>query len=332
MEIFQIRNSFSYERAEPLNYEMKDKDRFDPIKICQVSGASLHRKNDLKITQYYIFSGSYMLEDFCLPIQKRGKINTWKQWVKLHLFPQMAVNEAIWVTDIWSRNYFHWILECLPRILAVGSIGIKAPILLPEYIYSASYVQDSLRDFKLDVLTFNFRQAVKVSTLYLPTHDFPCAFDPKYLNSVIDGYWEIDKGKPIEGYRKIYISRSGAGKRKVKNEDALLPVLNDAGFEILQMENLSFKQQRELMRETRVLVSIHGAGLANMIFMPKGSNVVELHPAVDRYNSCFYHLATALNLNYFYSFEQGDHPNPQEANIEVDIINFKTLVKRLSGS
>lgn len=109
----------------------------------------------------------------------------------------------------------------------------------------------------------------------------------------------------------------------------MIPVLKEAGFECIQLEKLSFKAQRELMRETAVLLSVHGAGLANLIFMQRESKIVELHPDVDRYNSCFYHLASAIDMKYYYSFELGNNLNPQHANISIDIPRFKKMISSL---
>lgn len=207
--------------------------------------------------------------------------------------------------------------------------GIKAPLLIPEHIYGAHYVKESLSDLQVQVITFNFRQTIKVTSLYVASHDSPCAFDPLYIKNVILRFQELDLPQTKETTRKIYISRKEAGKRRVENESELVPILQEHGFEILQMEKLSFREQRELMRQNKVLLSIHGAGLANLIFMPEGSKVIELHPDVERYNSCFYHLAAALNREYYYSFEKADHPNPQEANITIDLDKLENLLKTI---
>lgn len=326
MEIFEIRKSYKYWRDLPLNYKKEDAFRFDPIRECEVSRAFIERVDAVKICQYYIFSNQKLLENFCLPIQLRGKQNVVKQWLKVQLFPKTQVDKAIWVIDLWSKNYFHWILECLPRILALRNSGINLPLLLPEHVYKTPYIRESLDDLNIKTITFNLRQTIKVNKLYMPSHDSPCAFDRAYLESVIGFYNTIDEASDKPALRKIYISRREALKRKIANEEELIPLLLNAGFECVQMEKLSFKEQRNLMKETAVLLSLHGAGLANMIFMQEGSKVIELHPNAENYNSCFYHLASAIGMKYYYSFELGDHPNPQEANISVDLEKIKELL------
>ncbi|GHB23819.1 glycosyltransferase family 61 protein [Mongoliitalea lutea] len=326
MRIKEVRKAYSYSRALPVNYTEAEQVRFESIRECLVSEAFLEELREVSVSQYYIFSGTKLFEDFCLPIQKRGQVQVWKQWLKSKVFPETHIQEAIWITDSWARNYFHWILECLPRLFALQAHGIKAALLIPEHIYRAHYVKESLADLQVEVITFNFRQTVKVNSLYVASHDSPCAFDPLYLKNVIFKFQELDLSQTKEATRRIYISRKEAGKRKVENETELIPMLQEHGFEIMQMEKLSFREQRELMRETKILMSIHGAGLANLIFMPQDAKVIELHPDVERYNSCFYHLAAALNLEYYYSFEKADHPNPQEANITVDLERLDNLL------
>lgn len=329
MEILELRKGYSYLRDLPVNYRQEDALRFDPIRKCAVSRAFIERVDSVKVCQYYIFSDQKLLEDFCLPIQLRGKQQVLKQWLKTQLFPKKRLEEAIWVIDLWSKNYFHWILECLPRILALRSAGINLPLLLPEHVFSISYIRESLADLNIQTFTYNFRQTVKVKRLFMPSHDSPCAFDRDYLKNLVDSYHTIDLPRVAVPSKKIYISRKDAGKRKVANEAELIPVLKEAGFECVQLEKLSFKAQRELMTETAVLLSIHGAGLANLIFMQLGSKVIELHPDTENYNSCFYHLAEAVGMKYYYSFEPGDHPNPQEANISVDLNKMKKLLNML---
>lgn len=329
MKIAEVRKSYTYTRVLPKNFIIEDQLRFDPIRECVVSEAFVEKLQGVSLSQYYLFSGSKLLEDFCLPIQRRGKVRVWKEWLKAQLFPKIEIPEANWITDFWSKNYFHWILECLPRLFALQAQGIKAPLIIPEHIYGAHYVKESLAELQVEVITFNFRQTVKVASLYVASHDAPCAFDPYYIKNVIYRFQKLDSPQTKSVKRKIYISRKEAFKRKVENESDLIPILVRYGFELVQMEKLSFKEQRELMRETKVLMSIHGAGLANLIFMPEEAKVIELHPDVDRYNSCFYHLAAALNREYYYSFEKADHPNPQEANITVDLEKLENLLKMI---
>ena len=66
---------------------------------------------------------------------------------------------------------------------------------------------------------------------------------------------------------------------------------------VIHFENMTFAEQVSSLRFTRVLVSMHGAGLSNIIFLQPGSTVIELmHPLL---NAPFYRfLSYYASLNY----------------------------------
>lgn len=49
-------------------------------------------------------------------------------------------------------------------------------------------------------------------------------------------------------------------------------------LDIIYLEDLNFEQQVRLMSQTRLFISIHGAGLTNTIFMPSTSILLEITP------------------------------------------------------
>ena len=73
--------------------------------------------------------------------------------------------------------------------------------------------------------------------------------------------------------------------RRVMNEEAVLASArawaeqHQGTVEVAELESMSFDAQVELMARTTLLVAVHGAGLANALFMPAGSAVIELFPA-----------------------------------------------------
>lgn len=69
--------------------------------------------------------------------------------------------------------------------------------------------------------------------------------------------------------------------RQFTNLDAVMALLNATGLPVRverALGKLSFSAQVALFAGTGVLVSAHGAGLINAIFMPKGAVVVEVAP------------------------------------------------------
>jgi capsular polysaccharide biosynthesis protein len=79
--------------------------------------------------------------------------------------------------------------------------------------------------------------------------------------------------------RRIYFSRLGDKKREMVNEAMLEIALRERGFAIIRPETLSIKQQIELMSQTSILVGAVGAAFANCLFMPGGSQIIEIQPS-----------------------------------------------------
>jgi capsular polysaccharide biosynthesis protein len=109
----------------------------------------------------------------------------------------------------------------------------------------------------------------------------------------------IGEGNP--GKNRIYISRSNAAYRKVLNEDILFDVLKNYRFDMLHPEGLSLADQVKMFSMAGTLMSIHGAGLTNCIFMHPVSKVVELRRREGRgTNVGYWHLADSLNHQFYY--------------------------------
>jgi Glycosyltransferase 61 len=78
---------------------------------------------------------------------------------------------------------------------------------------------------------------------------------------------------------------------------ALQECFSDYECNLVTLEWLSFPQQLELMRRTRLLVAVHGAGLANAMFMQKGAAVLEVFPD-SFYKSTYADISFRAGLRY----------------------------------
>ncbi|XP_031504984.1 uncharacterized protein LOC116267421 [Nymphaea colorata] len=76
-----------------------------------------------------------------------------------------------------------------------------------------------------------------------------------------------------------------AGARSFKNESVVSSIFENecskirgCQFRNIRANGLSFCDQVSFLSTTHVLVTVHGAQLTNMIFMPKGSHIMEIFP------------------------------------------------------
>jgi len=84
--------------------------------------------------------------------------------------------------------------------------------------------------------------------------------------------------------------------------------------------------QLELFASTTVLVGQHGAGLANMVWMPPGGTVVEIQPPRPDYEPPFFrNLARACGHTYNRIEQEHDHA-------EISEREFDLVINRLLGT
>ncbi len=243
-----------------------------------------------------------------LPLGKRVLNCALRKW--------RTIEEGIWIKDEWSANYFHWMTDCLPRIWQGLEKGITDRVILHESYKKLSFVHQSLEMIGVIPVYYSSSENLKVNRLVLTsrTAEFP-HFNPKYTLETRERLSKVSQNPQ----RKIYISRSMAAKRRVLNETEVELILRKRGFEIFHAENLSVQEQVELMGETQLLVSLHGAALTNMIFLPPGSQVLELRNYHDDKTNCYFNLANALGLSYYYTLNEGTEKNTILADFTIDV-------------
>lgn len=257
------------------------------------------------------------------PIQfaKRAAYCATKSWRK--------IPKGMWVIDEWSPNYFHWIADCLPRIWEGLEKDPKCPIILPESYRSLDFVTQSLDLLGLPVIYYKSKENLQVDTLILTAKSAPFPhFHPKLTIKTRE---KLARTIPKEPWRKVYISRSLASKRKAHNESEVEILLRKRGFEIHHAEKLNFDQQIQLMAETQILIALHGAALTNMIFLSKSSKVLELRNAGDSLTQCYFNLASALGLPYFYTLNFGDSPDTVMTNFTLDVKALQMALDELES-
>lgn len=214
---------------------------------------------------------------------------------KFAVFPK----KYLLITDDWSKSYFHWLMDCLPRLILFKDRGVDLTLLLPSYLREKPFVQESLAMLR----NSNYRFLEKDSWYYVRGLFFPVHLAPtgNYNDEVTKKLRSAFAGNTAEApVLKIYISRSKAAHRKIANENEIQPLLERHGFKTVYCEEISFKEQVSLFNNTAILLANHGAGLTNMLFMQAGTTVIELRKSNDSHNNCYFSLASALDINYYY--------------------------------
>ena len=81
------------------------------------------------------------------------------------------------------------------------------------------------------------------------------------------------------GSKVVYLAREQSQRRAVANEKELLEAMRNAfGRLLLELHPGDFHEDRKLLADAAVVVGPHGGALANMVFAPVNTSVVEFIP------------------------------------------------------
>lgn len=208
--------------------------------------------------------------------------------------PQLLAGKAALLAASNAENYYHWLFDSLPRLALLEAAGYDLDAI--EYFL----LDDSKRAFQIESLArfgigqsrlqhCSKRRVLRCERLIVPSMPALVGYPPRWLCEYLRCRFTNDKKAPPS--RKIYISRRHARGRKLLNELEILPLLVRRGYDIVDAERLAFSEQVDLFSSAREVISVHGAGLSNIVFAPRGARVLEL--ASPLHNNLSFHTIAA---------------------------------------
>jgi hypothetical protein len=194
-----------------------------------------------------------------------------------------------------AENYFHWVNDYLPRLIAAEKSGGDFFVLVPS-TRGKRYITESLA--MLEVSRSRIReydgQPVHCEELIL-TEDLdrhPCSMAHAPLLNEVRGRLLKATSRtdaPFRRSAKIYLAREGPGVNRTLERESTLALeswFGARGFVKIRAESLSFHDQVRQLHSAALVVGCHGAGLVNTLFMHGGS-VIEFFPERG-VSSCWY--------------------------------------------
>ena len=142
----------------------------------------------------------------------------------------------------------------------------------------------------------------KGQTIY---NQFISNVTPKSSFDAVDKFLKkLISNKIIKKRKKenIYIARKSAlgfKNRIIENENQFFNFLKKKKFKIIYFDNKSAKEQIEIIINSKIVIGIVGANLANIVFKQKNDKVIELFPHQVVRDGIFYnYVSEQRNLNY----------------------------------
>jgi capsular polysaccharide biosynthesis protein len=241
-------------------------------------------------------------------------------------------------------NYYHFLIDVLPRL---GVLEQAEGIEMPDCWYVPAQGKFQRQFLELMGITdeklvdSDENPHVRAECLVVPS--LPSVVGEKnppwvveFLRRRLMGGLNLPQER-----RPIYITRTaGTNNRAVMNEPELLAFLTARGFDIIDPSELTVIGQMEAFAAASVIVSPHGAALANLVFASPGTTVIELFPPGSVLPD-YWRLASSVpGLRYRYlsawprrTRRQGlfsDRGKMIVSDIEVDLAALTVMLDQLS--
>ncbi|MCT8089474.1 glycosyltransferase family 61 protein [Acinetobacter sp. C_4_1] len=221
-----------------------------------------------------------------------------------------------------SFNYFHWIIEILPKLIFFNQLNSIDLILVHENVVKIKSYADS---FKLFLNYFNINIPVKyvgkntalrcqelyyMSSFNHVVFNVKGEYDVNYIrlsdsktklisNVFFKNYIEVGFDNEDKFPKKFFIKRGNgisSYNRRNYNEEEVSKILINLDIKSIFIEDYSFSEQMKLFSNAELIVAPSGAFLTNIIFCKKNTKVVSWLPEKFKNFSAYSTLSSIFEV------------------------------------
>lgn len=197
--------------------------------------------------------------------------------------PSGRLSAGVLVGNRFAKNYFHWLIECMPRVLMARDLGYTAPFVtnripqqageILELFGPAVYLDDH------ELVEFG-QLAVPYAPSYcpdlpeeVPLASYDDALLPRLRQEIVTRLGSVPPGRAS----LLYIARRGGHGRNIINEPEIQARMVARGAQVIYPGEMTVAEQVSAFSGADVIVGPGGAGLANVLFCKPGATLVVLH-------------------------------------------------------
>ncbi|SFI14596.1 glycosyltransferase family 61 protein [Methylobacterium brachiatum] len=265
-----------------------------------------------------------------------------------------TLDAGLMMFGLQSKNYGHWLLEFVPRMLWFNDPACPSgiPICIDDHMPETHRQIVELLDERERPIVALPAQATRFRELGVapvPTF-FP--FDSRPGVPVYDAIWPADvlgamrrtvlerlaaRGTDLRRTgRKIVLSRRGFVQRQLLNEAEIIDALRKKDFEVVYPETMSFLEQAALYHSADIIVGSASSAMTNCIFSNHNAKVIALIHENRSFNFRGYaSMIGASGARVLFirgQTQRGAATHPFHANYSVSTAQVLSGIERVSNS
>jgi len=237
-----------------------------------------------------------------------SKFEKYKAFLTTPALAMKEIPEAIFLSNRADENWYHFLLDTLPRFLFMKDIPLSIPVLIRDDLPPTT--KDFLRKIiRNPIIEIPSESKVKVSKLHLVVARSTCfdsinesvvnrvEFSPVILGEL--SHW-IKKDlslQEISSSSNSFITRNSR-QRRALNARRIQRISSNEGFQLVPDNADLYRNQSFIFSGLRIGVTFGGAVLANMIFMKPGSQILCLRSSRQNDLELWKKLAEAVGIQY----------------------------------
>lgn len=207
------------------------------------------------------------------------------------------INKGIFLGGRWSENWFHWLIDILPRLIWLENLPKNYkdyPLLVPEGLPGATFIEAlKILEPRRSIILLKKQKPIKVESLIvidgfkttiskIGFYEYPTKnlliinkdaldkYRKKFLNAL------STNNKSNNRIKRIFLARSSQNTRQY-NQDEVFKMLQRYGFKKILLQEFSFLDQIQLINDADVIIGPSGAAMANLLFAKVNSNIIIWH-------------------------------------------------------
>jgi Glycosyltransferase 61 len=210
--------------------------------------------------------------------------------------PRFCDGDALALSS--NSNHYHWLIKMLPRLHLAEQAGLSAShfrkllINWPTAVHSEAYALANIPARALQVVKerdFWVCRNLYVSTI--PHHA------PDWAVNYLRRIFAPALRKVADKSKAIYLIRGDTPWRRVRNEEEVITHLARSGIESFDLSQHTFLDQIGIISNAHVIIAVHGAALANLVFGTRGARVLEIFASAEN-QKCYRAIAAHRRMTY----------------------------------
>ncbi len=268
-----------------------------------------------------------------------------QKYAVANILYDVTIDQGIFLGGNGSWNWYHFLLEILPKALFIKQINCKV-LLVSEDINKYPTMKEALltfineEDYKIIFLDTN--KNFRVKKLFFVNEVNKIEFNKinnnmhnrdntyfrsKYLYSLKNRFllkYTANNNELIE--KKIFLWRDG--HRVPSNQNEIMTLLEKKGFKKIETGKLSLKQQIHVFNSAEVIIGTTGAAWTNMIFCPKNVKAIIFSPRTFPDFNAFSCLAKIFEVNLIYLHYSTKTLKHYESDFKISITELENILNK----